>query len=205
MNKTLFIFLCFLCLLLPAVSSAEMDLYRQVDTAKKCSICHYRWLSTFYIENRGTPLTPLEEEKVVGKQKMCLSCHDGSVLDSRDRICNDPGHRVGTVPSSKITIPENFPLDKNGALLCATCHTPHATTSTQEALVEMFLREPNINSSFCKTCHGNKTGGKKMGNHPVDIEPNVSHFPPSLNSEEDSAPSQRIILSVKPATFLTAV
>jgi predicted CXXCH cytochrome family protein len=174
MNKTLFIFLGFLCLLLPAVSSAEMDIYRQVDTAKKCSICHYRWLSTFYIENRGTPLTPLEEEKVVGKQKMCLSCHDGSVLDSRDRICNDPGHRVGTVPSSKITIPENFPLDKNGALLCATCHTPHATTSTQEALVEMFLREANINSSLCKTCHGNKTGGKKMGNHPVDIEPDVS-------------------------------
>ena len=79
MNKTLLIFLGFLCLLLPAVSSAEMDIYRQVDTAKKCSICHYRWLSTFYIENRGTPLTPLEEEKVVGKQKMCLSCHDGTV------------------------------------------------------------------------------------------------------------------------------
>jgi len=160
-----------LILFIPQRIFAQIDIFQQVDTAKKCSICHYRWVQTFYVEHRGTPLAPLNEKEVVGSQKMCLSCHDGSVRDSRDKICNDPGHRVGTIPSKRVTIPEKFPLDKNGALLCATCHTPHATTKTAEARVEFFLRAPNINSSFCRMCHTNKTGGVTRGNHPVDVLP----------------------------------
>ena len=84
-------------LVLPCVIAAGLNHPSQADTAKQCSICHYRWVYTFYVEHRDTPLAPLEEEKVVGTRDMCLSCHDGSVLDSRDRICNDPGHRVGNL------------------------------------------------------------------------------------------------------------
>ena len=79
-----------------------MELPKSADTAKQCSICHYRWVSTFFTEHRGTPLTPLQEEMVVGTREMCLSCHDGSVMDSRDMVCNDPGHRIGNVPSSRV-------------------------------------------------------------------------------------------------------
>jgi len=155
-----------------AVTGADgqtMDHARKADTAKKCSICHYRWVYTFYVEHRSTPIAPLQEQKVEGEPRMCLSCHDGSVRDSRDRICNDPGHQVGVKPSSTIRIPETFPLDEQGGLLCVTCHTPHALTQKDENLVEFFLRAPNINSSFCKQCHITKQGGKAQGNHPIDI------------------------------------
>jgi len=146
-----------------------MDHARKADTAKKCSICHYRWVYTFYVEHRPTPIAPLQEKKVEGEQRMCLSCHDGSVRDSRDRICNDPGHRVGVKPSAAIRIPENFPLDEQGGLLCVTCHTPHALTKDDDRLVEFFLRAPNTNSSLCQQCHITRGGGKTQGNHPVDI------------------------------------
>ena len=155
-----------------AVSGADgqtMDHAQRADTAKKCSICHYRWVYTFYVEHRPTPIASLQEKKVEGEQRMCLSCHDGAVRDSRDKICNDPGHRVGVRPSARVSIPETFPLDEQGGLLCVTCHTPHALTKQDDRLVEFFLRAPNNNSSFCKQCHITKLGGTTRGNHPVDI------------------------------------
>ena len=159
--------------LIPHMTLGQMELPKSADTAKQCSICHYRWVSTFFTEHRGTPLTPLQEEMVVGTREMCLSCHDGSVMDSRDMVCNDPGHRIGNVPSSRVNIPDNFPLDNKGAMQCSTCHTPHAIKSKKKTLVEFFLRAPNKNSSLCKVCHISTTGGKAEGNHPVEISSNT--------------------------------
>jgi predicted CXXCH cytochrome family protein len=172
MKKKIFL-LCLalgqLFLVLPSAIAARSNHPSQADTAKQCSICHYRWVYTFYVEHRDTPLAPLEEEKVVGSRDMCLSCHDGSVLDSRDRICNDPGHSVGNLPSNRVSIPDTFPLDKNGAMQCSTCHTPHAIETSKDTLVEFFLRAPNKDSSFCKQCHARNTGGTVQGNHPTEV------------------------------------
>jgi len=148
---------------------AQLRAPRQTDSAKKCAICHYRWIYTFYVEHRGTPLAPLEEKEVVGSREMCLSCHDGSVRDSRDKICNDPGHRVGIVPSQHVRIPKNFPLDDQGKMQCSTCHTPHAVSFEQGMQFTFFLRSVNKDSSFCKECHVEKTGGLDQGNHPIDV------------------------------------
>ncbi len=157
-------------LILHDVSSAGISHPKQADTAKKCAICHYRWVYTFFVEHRSTPLAPLQEEIAVGDPEMCLSCHDGSIKDSRNQICNDPGHRIGNKPSSNVSIPEKFPLDENGAMMCTTCHTPHAMTQgTGDDMVEFFLRAPNKNSSLCKACHVKALGGVEQGNHPVDI------------------------------------
>ena len=71
--------------------------------------------------------------------------------DSRKKICNDPGHQVGRVPSKRVTIPADFPLDDKGALKCTTCHTPHAVTEGSDSMVEYFLRAPNENSTFCRS------------------------------------------------------
>lgn len=143
----------------------------QADSAKQCAICHYRWVYTFYVEHRGTPLAELQEERVVGSRDMCLSCHDGSVADSRNRICNDPGHQVGKIPSARVRIPDNFPLDDNGALMCATCHTPHALTAPAGDSPEgqVFLRADNTDSAMCRLCHIAAQGGASKGNHPIDI------------------------------------
>ncbi len=161
-----------------SLTYAQLRAPRQADTAKKCAICHYRWVYTFYVEHRATPLAPLQEQEVVGSKEMCLSCHDGSVRDSRDRICNDPGHQIGVAPSKRTTIPKNFPLDENGNMQCTTCHTPHAVSFEEGLQFSFFLRKRNENSSFCKECHVEMAGGLEKGNHPIDIE--IKNIPDAI-------------------------
>ena len=158
-------------LMLPSVSSADMMHASKPDSAKKCAICHYQWIYSFYIEHRDGELVQQPEGKEVADEEMCFSCHDGSVADSRASAFHGSGHRAGAVPSKRITIPEEFPLDEEGRLQCATCHTPHALSSEfeEDFKGEVFLRAENKDSSFCKLCHSDKTGGPENGNHPVDI------------------------------------
>ena len=160
--------------LLPRLALATSELSLKADSSKKCAICHYQWVSTFFIEKRSTPIAhPGEEALETFSREMCISCHDASVRDSRSIICNDPGHRVGRVPSKQVSLPPNFPLDEGGALKCTTCHTPHAVSQQSESMVEYFLRAPNENSAFCKSCHRQKLGGLAQGNHPIDISVKV--------------------------------
>jgi predicted CXXCH cytochrome family protein len=154
---------------------AEQGSALKADTSKKCSICHYKWVSTFFIEHRNTPIAHAEEKSLeMFSRELCISCHDSSIRDSRSSICNDPGHQVGRVPSENINIPPAFPLDEKGALKCTTCHTPHAVTEESESMVTYFLRAPNENSSFCRTCHKKKLGGEAKGNHPIDVTVNTN-------------------------------
>jgi len=72
--------LMLLLCLAPFKASATMQHPKEADTAKKCAICHYRWVATFFVEHRSTEIAQLEEKKeVVGSREMCISCHDGSV------------------------------------------------------------------------------------------------------------------------------
>jgi predicted CXXCH cytochrome family protein len=163
-----------LCLLAGPVL-AEQGLALKADTSKKCAICHYKWVSTFFIEHRNTPIAHAEEKSLeMFSRELCISCHDSSIRDSRSSICNDPGHQVGRVPSKRIKIPPAFPLDEKGALKCTTCHTPHAVTEQSASMVTYFLRAPNENSSFCRTCHQQKLGGLAKGNHPIDVTVNTN-------------------------------
>ena len=154
----------------PCQGLAKVELSLKSDTSKKCAICHYKWVPTFFIEHRSTPIAQAGEKSLeMFSWKMCISCHDASVRDSRSSICNDPGHQVGRVPSKRVSVPPDFPLDANGALKCTTCHTPHAVTEESESMVEYFLRAPNENSAFCRTCHKKMIGGLAKGNHPIDV------------------------------------
>jgi len=163
-----------LLMVCPLKMAAGVELSLKADTSKKCAICHYRWVPAFFLEHRSTPIAS-DDEKSLGafSREMCISCHDSSVRDSRRKICDDPGHQVGLVPSGRITIPPGFPLDDQGALKCTTCHTPHAVTEGSDSMVESFLRAPNENSSFCRMCHQGKLGGLARGNHPLDVSAQV--------------------------------
>jgi predicted CXXCH cytochrome family protein len=158
----------------PCQLPANVELSLKADTSKKCAICHYQWVPTFFLEHRSTPIAHFDEKTLeVFSWKVCISCHDGSVRDSRGTICNDLGHQVGRIPSQEVSIPPDFPLDENGALKCTTCHTPHAVSEASESMVEYFLRAPNENSSFCRTCHKQKLGGLARGNHPLDVSAQI--------------------------------
>jgi hypothetical protein len=101
-----------LCLLAGPVL-AEQGLSLKADTSKKCAICHYKWVSTFFIEHRNTPIAHAEEKSLeMFSRELCISCHDSSIRDSRSSICNDPGHQVGRVPSKNVRFRPLSPLMK---------------------------------------------------------------------------------------------
>ena len=164
------------------------DASREVSGKRECSTCHIMWLKDF---NRKdvTPLIPYEPKPVVttGKQdvastnKMCFSCHDGFVLDSRSVWKSDKHtHPVGVKPSDKISIPTSkgktiFPLNDDGKVYCGTCHTAHGVDWNQSES-PVFLRVKNVDSSMCLACHLDKSTGPAEGNHPVfERPPNKPH------------------------------
>lgn len=146
------------------------------NSARECAICHYRWVDAFFLEGRGTDLVPLQTEPVVATETMCLSCHDGSVLDSRERLQDGRGHRTGRPPPETMQVPEQLPLDGRGNLTCATCHTAHGVAQTDEQgrKQRIFLRTGNRGSTMCRMCHGPEDGGLPEGNHPLGpVEPPI--------------------------------
>jgi predicted CXXCH cytochrome family protein len=138
------------------------------NSAKGCAICHYRWVDTFFIEGKGSDLVDYTSDKFVATSEMCFSCHDGSVLDSRTRAYKTPQHKVNVPPPSEMTLPDIFPLDEQGNMVCATCHTAHGVPSGPDSKETIFMRASNRNSAMCRMCHPAKGGGDKMGNHPLD-------------------------------------
>lgn len=178
---TLLILFIFLFVISNFFNTAEAS--REVSGKRECSTCHIMWLKDF---NRKdvTPLIPYEPKPVVatGKQdvsstnKMCFSCHDGFVLDSRSVWKSDKHtHPVGVKPSENIIIPTSkgktiFPLNDDGKVYCGTCHTAHGVNWNQNES-PVFLRVKNVESSMCLACHLDKSTGPEEGNHPIFEKP----------------------------------
>ena len=149
-------------------TAAAVESPKNPNSAKACAICHYRWIDTFFVEGRGSDLVAYSSEKVVATPQMCLSCHDGSVIDSRAKLIQRGGHKTGTRPPQGMKIPELFPLDEAGRVNCATCHTAHGVPSGTDSSETIFLRASNKNSALCRQCHPEKGGGTSTGNHPLE-------------------------------------
>ncbi|MBA4366865.1 MAG: hypothetical protein C0403_04425, partial [Desulfobacterium sp.] len=150
------------------IFAGEISPPKNPNSAKACAICHYRWMDTFFIEGKGTDLVPYQSEKNAANLEMCMSCHDGSVMDSREQFCNGHGHAVDKPPPPGMVIPKIFPLDEKGNMNCATCHTAHGVPSGEDAVETIFMRTSNRNSAMCRMCHPHEDGGAKNGNHPID-------------------------------------
>jgi len=146
---------------------AAVEAPKNPNSAKGCAICHYRWVDTFFVEGKGSELVEYQSEKVVATPEMCISCHDGSVKDSRARMNNDYGHKTNVPPPDKMKIPEIFPLDENGKVQCATCHTAHGVPSGPDSQETIFMRTSNKDSAMCRECHPDKRGGITAGHHPM--------------------------------------
>ena len=111
---------------------------------------------------------PYQADKVAASAEICYSCHDGSVVDSRDRVYNDQHHPINKPPPPGMDIPKIFPLDKDGLMQCSTCHTAHGVSSEMGMEKTVFIRSTNENSAMCRMCHKDKDGGPAKGNHPID-------------------------------------
>lgn len=166
-------------LLLSALWSTSSAVTRMPSANRECATCHIMWLDEFKRED-VTPLIPYEPLPVTdsGKQdaasteRMCFSCHDGFVLDSRF-LWEQRGHThpIGVKPSDKVQIPsvkgkDLFPMNNDGKMYCGTCHTAHGV-DWQSKDSPIFLRMKNVNSKMCMACHLNRSTGPEQGNHPI--------------------------------------
>ena len=133
-------------------------------------MCHFRWIDDFLNEEKKDFLLAFPEDRVVASEMMCYSCHDGSIADSRFRVWETNKHKAGVKPSENVVVPEEYPLDDEGKMQCATCHTSHGVDTRVDMASAIFLREANIGSSMCKRCHRDKDDGVDEGSHPVDVE-----------------------------------
>ncbi len=124
------------------------------NSSKECAICHIRWIQA--LERNQTQEDQMADvlERQAGSGDMCLSCHDGSVADSRFKVWSTRHHTTDAVPSAAVRIPTDiFPLDDQGRMTCATCHTAHAVPESSDLRTVIFLRQPNVDSSLCLACH----------------------------------------------------
>jgi predicted CXXCH cytochrome family protein len=168
MQKILLSYIFFIFLLCVVYNTqAAADPRRNPNSAKACAICHFRWIDTFFVEGRGSDLVDYQAEKVVATYDMCFSCHDGSVMDSRARLEHDTGHALNKPVPSQMKVPDIFPLDKDGSMECATCHTAHGVQGGPDSDETIFMRTSNNNSAMCRMCHPGADGGRGAGNHPA--------------------------------------
>lgn len=156
--------------LLFLMSCAVEPLYAQKalpNSSRECAICHIRWIDAFFRSDQQQNVMQTVIEKQAGSGDMCLSCHDGSVTDSRFKVWSTRHHTTDSVPSPAVNIPpEIFPLDAQGRMTCATCHTAHAVPDSSDMRTVIFLRQPNVDSSLCLSCHP-EHAQKNVRMHPL--------------------------------------
>ncbi|MFQ5804971.1 MAG: cytochrome c3 family protein [Phycisphaerae bacterium] len=141
---------------------------------RACTACHAEWLEPL-ARGESTPvMSPPEttrEHPAVTRPRTCLSCHDGSVVDSRRRVWLEHGHRSGITPPASMTVPEHLPL-AGGAIVCRTCHSAHTRGGSGDVLKDtVFLRVEHDPAELCTACHAEYGRGRGAGMHPLGDMP----------------------------------
>jgi predicted CXXCH cytochrome family protein len=137
---------------------------------RSCTVCHLEWLEPF---NRGDGTALLNapssstDQPAVSRATVCLSCHNGVVVDSRRRVWEEHGHATDALPPPGMTVPPMLPL-VNGRVVCRTCHTAHTGgVLTGGIKTSVFLRVAGQAGELCVLCHPDKTRGAELGTHPT--------------------------------------
>jgi predicted CXXCH cytochrome family protein len=176
-------------MLLSLLGADNAQAAREVSAKRECATCHIMWLDDFKRDDVKTliPYNPRPQLKtgkqdITSSERMCFSCHDGFVLDSRAVWKQGTHtHPVGIKPPqgmkiSKINGKTTFPLNDDGKIYCGSCHTAHGVDWKSKDS-PIFLRVKNIDSSLCLGCHQEKSTGPQHGNHPI------RKLPPSKPTE----------------------
>ncbi len=84
---------------------------------------------------------------------VCLSCHNGAVVDSRGVLGRGGQHPSGFVADRALPAP--FPAYPGGRLECGTCHTPHGEGEG----ARRWLRGVREGAFPCGACHPGRAEG----------------------------------------------
>lgn len=158
------------------------------DRSKECVICHVTWGDGF--EAMATTLRPVEQDVLidgmrsrVGSNDMCWSCHDGYVVDSRQRFIGDDPHMRPTERGAVLAA-SGLRLAESGEVYCGTCHTPHTTVMERSYSFSPFLRQETAASQICVSCHADHA--EPLKSHPIHVRMDGA-FPASLGSKRTAA------------------
>ncbi len=133
-----------------------------------CASCHTERLREFrrrgaatLVEHEPRPRLETGRQDAASAPGMCLSCHDGFVMDSRSLWQEGHlGHPVGMVPSGRVEQPvvgnePLFPMNEDGRMYCGTCHSPHYHGNATRA-TPPFMRVGLRDGNLCLSCHREK-------------------------------------------------
>ncbi len=168
LKKISFIVLGTLLILVP---SAQAVMTKRAD--KECLLCHVLWFDAFktdrktLVEQQDTAIVVAGSRGLVSTEAMCITCHDGYVVDSRNSVeAGNPHHELKKKPDS-LVLPQVLRLDSNNEFYCGTCHTLHDFKDSAEVGSTPFMRMNNEQSQMCIACHGGGSRKKAAANHPV--------------------------------------
>ena len=166
---------------------------------KECLLCHVLWFDAFktdqktLIERSDSSIVIAGSMGLASSAAMCVTCHDGYVVDSRVRVAEgNPHHALKKVPKS-LKLPEIFRLDRNNEIYCGTCHTLHDFKGSAEVGSTPFMRFDNQRSQMCIACHAGKTEQQGFANHPVLKEAKDIPLSEAAKKGASFGPSREII------------
>jgi len=118
---------------------------------RECASCHVEWIESFD-QPRAILLMEKPDKPMRAESETCLSCHDGSMVDSRRRVWLEHGHQTDLIPPPGMRVPDDLPLE-DGKIVCRTCHTAHISQNPVNLDNPVFLRVLNDKSQLCMMCH----------------------------------------------------
>lgn len=125
-------------------------------SSPECTVCHLEAVPDLQSGGGGALIARPKDSKLhpyVSTDGACLSCHDGSVLDSRRKVWGVGGHTVDKEPLDTMSPPKDLPL-ADGRIVCRTCHTAHSLGgSGQQHADALMLRVARRPSELCSSCH----------------------------------------------------
>lgn len=146
---------------------------KKIGKKKNCATCHLSWEQGGNSTTNSDAIEHREAVLPVVEPKMCLSCHHGAVVETREVITQKHQHpdiHHPTDPPTKADkqadkIDDVFPLIKDDKLYCGSCHTPHEDhQSLYENRISPWMRSPNQQGQVCTGCHASKTFDVKRHN-----------------------------------------
>jgi predicted CXXCH cytochrome family protein len=153
--------------------SARSDATEGEVSQKNCLLCHWSWADESPPEKRVQDAQGALPE---ASYKMCYSCHNGPVMDSRESIHRGAQHptvyeslaekkRHAQAGPRQDQLPDRFPVTPDHQLTCTSCHTPHTDSDHPEVLYSghgnAWLRVPNRGGDLCERCHESKGKGAR--------------------------------------------
>jgi predicted CXXCH cytochrome family protein len=179
------------------LASSAQAITRRAD--KECLLCHVLWFDVFktdqktLLEQKDSAIVIAGSKGLASSEAMCVTCHDGYVVDSRVTVvAKNPHHSLKEVPD-RLDLPEIFRLDSNNQMYCGTCHTLHDFEDRAEVGSTPFMRMDNQRSQMCIACHQDKTNKQGHSNHPVFKNSNKFPRLEAVKIGSKFGPSQEII------------